>query len=535
MSTMIIPRPNPLVLLGEVYVWPARLGVELLDLIIAAVRRRREHVLAQSPAWLIAEQEIATNVQNLKTPIAFGLLLLLILSSTFFMANDYDQRLINWSINRIAQADELFSGTTAFYQTLGRDFMMMRARSVRPEPIIRRPLPLSILAKGLDAEMERAVTLGGPDRLGPIITFHLGNPQEVVRTKRLFAPPDFLYVVKIILSLLALFFTFDIITREKETGTLASTLANPVPRRSLLLGRWLGATASLQTTFLLATGLGLLYLTSVRGLTLSGIDWQRVGLLIGASMLYGSVFVTLGMFLSAWATRTKAAAGLALAAWLVLVLILPNLTALAAQRLKLLPTPAEHERALLRAAREIEDEAEAKHLSGFAVPGYGRLHKEVSPRVRAVARQLDDTYINRRLERDRLARQLARLSPVSSFVYVATDLAGTGTAEFEAYIEKLRRARNQYIELADRRDTEISLRLSSQEPPEQQQARLQAALQEFFAKTKRLQQQLHESLIEPRSPRQAIRDALPDLALLFGWNALLLLGAALQFNRYDVR
>lgn len=41
--------------------------------------------------------------------------------------------------------------------------------------------------------------------------------------------------------------------------------------------------------------------------------------------------------------------------------------------------------------------------------------------MRAVARQLNDAHINRRPARDPLARQLARLSPVSSFADAATD------------------------------------------------------------------------------------------------------------------
>ena len=72
--------------------------------------------------------------------------------------------------------------------------------------------------------MERSVTLANPIVM-PAVSFTLGSMQERNRNLLLFSTPDYLYVIKIILSLLAMFFTYDALVGEKENGTLKAMLS----------------------------------------------------------------------------------------------------------------------------------------------------------------------------------------------------------------------------------------------------------------------------------------------------------------------
>ena len=56
---------------------------------------------------------------------------------------------------------------------------------------------------------------------------------------------DLTFIVKIILSLFAILFTYDAIVGEKEKGTLKLTLSNNVPRDLLILGKVIGGFISL--------------------------------------------------------------------------------------------------------------------------------------------------------------------------------------------------------------------------------------------------------------------------------------------------
>jgi ABC-type transport system involved in multi-copper enzyme maturation permease subunit len=487
--------------------------------------------LSDTRVWLVAEKEVAENIRNFKAPAAFLLLLGLIMTSSFLMSLDYQKRLENWSANRDAQSDKLFSGITSNYRSFD-NLMSMSARSIGPEPLLRKPLALSIFAKGLDSVMERAVNIGDHPTVGPAIGIKFGTPQEQNRSINMFAPPDFLYIVKIILALLALFFTYDALVGEKEMGTLKVMLSCSTERRTILLGKWIGATLSLSLPFVMAAMFGLIYLTAVRDFAFERVEWARIGLVIIASVLYGMVFISLGLMLSAWASTRKQAIAVSLSAWVVLVMVIPNVTPLVARWVKPLPTLVEHNAALVPLARQLEDEAKATSgEEGVPYAGYGTHYPSAAPRLRQMAKQADDAYIARKLERDRFARFLARLSPAGTISYSVTDLTGTGLSEFQSYMSRLQQARDRQIELAEAKETAVSLNIANQA----EQSAADAKLKEFFERGKQLQKELYQSLLIARSPAEAINDALPDLGALAIWSAVMLALAALTFNRADVR
>ncbi|MEW6212705.1 MAG: ABC transporter permease subunit, partial [Acidobacteriota bacterium] len=305
--------------------------------------------------WIIAEKEVAENVRNFKIPAAFSLLAALILMSFFLMSLDYQKRLDNWSANRTAQSDQLFSGVTENYRSADNQ-MSMSAQSIRPESLLRKPMALSVVAKGLDSVMERSAVVGEHETVPPAISFTLGAAQERNRNLMMYAPPDFFYIIKIILSLLALFFTYDALAGEKEMGTLRAILSGPVRRRTVLAGKWIGAMLSLTVPFLLAAITGLLFLTLARGIRFEQAEWARMMLVIAASILYSLVFISLGLLISARSSTRKQSIAVALSVWVALALALPNVTALVASRLRPVPTLNDHNTRIIPLARQIEDE-----------------------------------------------------------------------------------------------------------------------------------------------------------------------------------
>ncbi len=509
---------------------PVRGAVVFVDVAMGwpVIRRAKA---SDSQVWIIAEKEIAENVRNFKIPAAFSLLTVLILMSFFLMSLDYQKRLDNWSTNRAAQSDKLFSGITSNYRSADNQ-MTMTASSVQSEPLIRKPMMMSVMAKGLDSLMERSVTIGEHASVPPAVGFTFGASQERNRNVMTAAAPDLLFMIKIIVSLLALFFAYDAIAGEKEMGTLKAMLSGPVRRRTVLIGKWIGASLSLAVPFLMAALIGLVYLRLVRGFSFEGAEWMRVALIFAASILYGLVFISLGLLISARSATRKQSIAVALACWVLLVLVLPNVTTLVTERLRPLPTVTEHNISVIPLARQIESEVAASGSEeGFEFPGYGIHHQSAAPKIRQIARQADNDHIARKLDRDRLARTLARFSPAGAFSYAVTDLAGTGLGEFQSYIGKLQRGRDRQIELADEKQNTISINIAN----EAEQKKANEKLAEFFEKAKQLNRDLYESLVVMRSPQEAIGDALPDLAALAAWSALMLMMAALAFNRADVR
>ena len=136
-----------------------------------------------------------------------------------------------------------------------------------------------------------------------------------------------------LLPLIALLLAYDALVGEFERGTMLLLLTYPVTRWQIVLGKFAGHVAIL--TF--ATVVGFCVSGLVAAATGEGADaevWRAFGAMIGASVLLGAVFVALGYLISALAHERAVAAGLAIALWLLFVVVydLALLGALVADR-----------------------------------------------------------------------------------------------------------------------------------------------------------------------------------------------------------
>nr|AWJ66054.1 nitrous oxide reductase maturation transmembrane protein [uncultured bacterium] len=130
-----------------------------------------------------------------------------------------------------------------------------------------------------------------------------------------------------LMPLVALLISFDAIAGEIERGTLALVLTYPVSRAEILGGKFLAHLGVLALASVVGYGLA-------AGLALwadpsAGAGLPALWRLLWSSLLLGAVFLGIGYALSARARRPGTAAGLAIAVWLVLV-VLYDLALLAA-------------------------------------------------------------------------------------------------------------------------------------------------------------------------------------------------------------
>jgi len=155
----------------------------------------------------IIKKEILENLLSYRFFILTGLLLLLMSVALIVGYGDLKQRQENYEI--------------------------LRPTSGNPNIIIA-PTPLSVLAKGLEENLTRLHEIS-------VVGIQIRqNQQSVNRIFSLFAAPDLLFTIKVVLALLALLFSFDAITHEKEQGTLKLLLSHSLRRPSLIIGKLLG-------------------------------------------------------------------------------------------------------------------------------------------------------------------------------------------------------------------------------------------------------------------------------------------------------
>lgn len=275
----------------------------------------------------------------------------------------------------------------------------------------------------------------------------------------LFGGVDLLFIIKFVLSLVAIILTYNLICGEKELGTLKLMLSNPIPRDSILLGKLLSALAVLLGPFLLAV------LGSLLGLEAFGrssVEWSRLAGVLLAAMLYLGVFVNLGLLVSASTQRSLTSITLLLVLWAGCVTVIPQSAGLLAE----LVYPVESaDSFLLRkslAAQDIERQQlrELESLSRtkdhFA---YDEMRKPVvakyKERLRRLHQRMETDYFRRRRTQERISSSIALVSPASALTFSVTTLCGTGMLQahdFNQKLEAFRGAANQQLFAQNYRD-----------------------------------------------------------------------------------
>jgi len=161
------------------------------------------------------------------------------------------------------------------------DYHLIKPKPDEPIAVIP-PNPLSIFVKGLDDAMTRSFEIS-------VIGVDVRAGQESGNIIfSFFSAPDFIYIVRVVLSLVALLFGFDQVSREREKGTLKLMLANPLSRATVLSGKWMGNFLSLAIPFLLVTLLGFVLLIFDPDIYFSSGDLFRLAVILFISHLYCS-------------------------------------------------------------------------------------------------------------------------------------------------------------------------------------------------------------------------------------------------------
>ena len=354
--------------------------------------------------WTITRKEIVSNLLSYKFFIVILLTTVLLFTSFFVMDKDFKGRLA--------------------------DYQLIKPQPGQPNAVLP-PNPLSILAKGLEDSMTRSFEVG---RIGIDVRTGQtgGNPIFAF-----FAAPDFVYVVKVVLSLVALLFGFDAISREREDGTLKLALANALPRSTLLFGKWLGNFLSLAVPFLLVTLLGIAVMSLDPSVRLTALGLGRLALILAVSIVYIALFLSLGLLISAMTRRSASSLVVLLLLWAILVFVLPNLGTLLARQVVELPS--------VRALTEKKEQIWTREvLLGMGDRANWDKHYLA---INSEFNQLEADYRAKFERLVRLSKAINRASPAASYLYAVTEIAGTGIGEESRFKGEFIRYKDQIAQL----------------------------------------------------------------------------------------
>jgi len=490
----------------------------------------------------IVAREFLNNILNLRFMVGLVLCVIITIACIIILSHDYRQKMEDYYI-RVNLQDEALNN----YATRDRILGMW------PE---QKP----------------------PERFGPLIIGISGNENVESFDENplpiLFPPFDFLLIVTIIMSLLAILFSYDAITGERQRGTLRLVISNSISRTKVLLGKFIGGTASLLIPFILSLLVGALYISMNPSIHWDGYAWAELILLTAASVTFITLFYLLGLMISAFSRYSSTSILNCLFIWVLLILVIPNLCPHISAQLCRIPSIKEVQRKdseysvrSVQAAREymrqsvkrfrsrygeLFSEFESMKFGGIGDFYIGRDGDvEDSHRVAAHRRAADDPEFKAMMDafreelakaqkermrikrqsnkfredlrtkaalQTKLAKNLACISPFANFVYVARDLTGTGLRSMKYFVQVQREYDTQFSNYMDKQVAQAE----KNDPTFTWKSFLDLSERPRF-------------VFKEESLRGKLNAVLPYWGILVLFNVVFFAAAFAGFMRYDVR
>ncbi len=267
--------------------------------------------------WTIAAREILDNLMSMKFLFGTVLCLVLVVISTVVSLHNYQRRMDEYE-TAIAN----YRGEPNF---------------VHNPQVYRKPEVLSIFVCGFEKRFGNVVNI---DDKVPVRAGGFMGTLRSAEFSTEFASIDFLFVVKVILSLLAIFLSYDAISGEYELGTLKLALSRPVSRASIILGKLISGIACLLIPLTISLIVGILIVQLIGGIPFTSEDWLRTASIAGVAILCMTSFYMLGMAVSSRTRQAAMSLVILLLIWTAEVFLVPGITTVVLDRHRLMmPNP----------------------------------------------------------------------------------------------------------------------------------------------------------------------------------------------------
>ena len=408
--------------------------------------------------WHIVQRELFQQFNSLRFMFAILLIVFLMMLNAIGHIKQYKTRQIEYRQQVSASLERLKGNSDNLYNLVVRG----------PGELSKQPSKLAFCAQGSEDYLPTSVFgwSAGWSRSGPYkvsglwrLMYDVSPPITATDIFPTFLKIDWILIISIVFSFLALVFTFDAISGEVERGTLRLTLSNAVPRGTLLAGKFLSILMSLGVVLLIGILMNLLLLSG--SLQLNGQEWGRIVGVSVVSLLYLSVFIALGLFVSSLTNRSATSLIILLLLWVIWVLLIPATFGTVLSGLNQ-PLSTQDYRAQRSSQRkEIRERYEARGLDDH-IPTRVRpptdatlLWAQFLNEERQADIRLNKEFLTTRIHQIQVAREFNRISPTAIVQYAVESLAGTGFQrhlDFLKNVERYADAFNDFLISADRAD-----------------------------------------------------------------------------------
>jgi len=367
----------------------------------------------------ILSRELRNNLLSLRFQISFALILVVFVAGTVVFLKNYGSAMREYSKYRSEltrqQEETSESNFTAF--------------AVKNWTFVLRPRPNGFISNCKEKYFPNRFRYSAYNVFG----FEVGQG-AVNPFLSSFQELNWSFIAALILSFVTLLFTFDTISGERQSRTLAQVFSNPIRRATVLWGKYISVLITTMLMAVVGVILSILIILISESVDLSlSMFGEILGFLL-LVFLFISCIAAFGILSSVLAHQPNVSLLIALVFWLFFVVVIPNSAVFWANKVFSIEHADTVNEKIGAAHGEIERNAPKGHWnSSFGNPFLAghelraahqmkRMNSEMrfkNAYYRDMFRQLDNT------------RLLMSASPVALFDYMNEGIVGGGYARFK--------------------------------------------------------------------------------------------------------
>ena len=471
----------------------------------------------------IVRKELLDQLLSLRFAIACVVCLVVFVLSSLVLARDYREAMSTYNMNQVIHRNELLQRTEVW--------------SLYQGVKVNRPLnTMNVLVRGIAGDLTESIQVRQDN--------HLDFPETYEQNPvlPLFPSVDFVFIVGIILSLLALAFAYDGVSGERESGVLKLMLSYSAPRDLVLLGKWLGGYLALIAPFTAAFVIALLIAALFPEVQPTLDNSLAIAGLLILALLYLAAIYSLGVLVSCRTSLPSTSITVLLLIWVAFILAAPNMAPYITSQLFPAPSRESIDREKMELQRErysrfqemVEEWKEEKGLGDednwYADDDLRARSDAYREEVEAEMQKVEDDYLVRIQSQTRLSGIVARVSPLTSFNLAAYDMAAAGIAQETAFVEALKAYSQSWEEYTEEKNRAF------RELMEKQRSAGVSPTPEMWEQFRHADFADYPRFSFDHMPfNQRLSLIYTDVGLLVVWNVLFFMGAYLSFLKYDVQ
>jgi ABC-type transport system involved in multi-copper enzyme maturation permease subunit len=470
----------------------------------------------------IIRKEILENLLSLRFVLSLLLVISLLAASGFVFVGKYRQ-----------ESEDYWKKTNKNLSALSEHTEQLYQLAFYQQEIYRKPKPLGLCAEGFEKSLPNYFSFN-------VFTAELpeiGGQSNFALPR--FSDIDWVFIISLIVSFVALVFTYDSICGEKQAGTLRQMLAGAIPRHKILLGKYFGVMLTLGIPLLLGLLVNLIAVVSSKDVAVNAADWLRIAIIVLLSVMYVSIFVLLGMFVSSRTGHPANSMVILLLAWVVLIVLIPGLGRIVSDISSESPTQEELERALTEAHEQVDGYV----ISGKYGDRAGSFHPDLdnpinnppgrarydNARTDARNRVLEGHY-NQMTAQAFAGRNFTCMSPASIYRRASEAIAGTGISRCVSLYQQIKQYQadlKEYIRGKDQEDPDSLHLLIPFDYAVKSWGTISKKPVDFDSVPKFQERDLGLG--------ESLQLAIWDIGLLVLFNLVFFAASFVSFLRYDVR